>query len=113
MAALFHDDRVLSKTHTGLHRYAVRLESWSGAYLGVGMPGLSQAVVQLFLWIFFSLVHSGVSFKSVHLMHSVVWVMYFSPLFVPFPMGKGSHEYSYIQVFGADFPQKVSLYVSI
>ena len=29
------------------------LESWSGAYLGVGMPGLSQAVVQLFLWIFF------------------------------------------------------------
>ena len=36
-----------------LHRWAVRLESWSGAYLGVGMPGLSQAVVQLFLWIFF------------------------------------------------------------
>ena len=66
------------------------------------MPGLSQAVVQLFLWIvfffffFFFLVHSGVSFQSVHLMHSVVWVsvMYFSPLFVPFPMGNGSHEYS-------------------
>ena len=35
------------------HRWAVRLESWSGAYLGVGVPGLSQAVVQLFLWIFF------------------------------------------------------------
>ena len=66
------------------------------------MPGLSQAVVQLFLWIFFFffffffLVHSGVSFQSVHLMHSGVWVsvMYFSPLFAPFPMGKGSHEYS-------------------
>ena len=37
---------------------------------------------------FFFLVHSGVSFQSVHLMHSVVWVsvMYFSPLFVPFHM---------------------------
>ena len=53
-----------------------------------------MAVVQLFLWIFF-LVHSGVSFQSVHLMHSVVWVsvMYFSTLFVPFPMGEGSHDY--------------------
>ena len=60
---------------------------------------------------FFFLVHSGVSFQSVHLMHTVVWVsvMYFSPLFVPFPMGEGSHDYSEIQDFGADVPQKVSL----
>ena len=45
--------------------------------------------MQLFLWILF-LVHSGVSFQSVHLMHSVVWVsvMYFSPPFLPFPMAK-------------------------
>ena len=59
------DDLVLSKTRTRLHRC-------------------------------FFLVHSGVSFQSVHLMHSVVWVsiMYFSPLFLPFPMGEGSHDYS-------------------
>ena len=45
---------------------------------------------------FFFLVNSGVSFQSVHLIHSVVWVsvMYFSPLFVPFSMGEGSHGYS-------------------
>ena len=51
--------------------------------------------MQLFLWIFI-LVHSGDSFQSVHLMHSVVWVsiVYFSPLFVPFLMGEGSHDYS-------------------
>ena len=56
-------------------------------------------------------VHSGNSFQSVHLMHSVLWVsiMYFSPLFVPFCMGEGSHDYSNIQDFGAVFPKKVSL----
>ena len=55
------------------------------------MPGLSQAVVQLFLcFFFFFLVHSGVSFQSVHLMHSVVWVsvMYFSPPLCRFPWAK-------------------------
>ena len=38
---LFHDDLVLSKTLNRLHRCAVQLGSWSGAYLGVGAPGLS------------------------------------------------------------------------